>query len=226
MNPTRENNEHHFDPLGYDGKDCNTWDWGGNLIVHELWQDEDGDLFVKPVPSVLEAVSEEEIISMKPLTGEWKLAENSASVNTPYGYSALLLNPLNETSRLSFDIETTGEAASVGVAIHVDESFAVGYYINIDFARSRMEFKSGVRMTERGGQMFPYEVELERPLSSKTGECFHVDVIVSGTILEVYVDNRIALGTRMFDIKGGNFGLYASDAEANFMNIQIFKKKI
>ena len=29
----------------------------------------------------------------------------------------------------------------------------------------------------------------------------------------------------MFDIKGGNFGLYASDAEANFMNIQIFKKK-
>ena len=53
---------------------------------------------------------------------------------------------------------------SVGVAIHVDESFAVGYYINIDFARSRMEFKSGVRMTERGGQMFPYEVELERPL--------------------------------------------------------------
>lgn len=107
----------------------------------------------------------------------------------------------------------------------MDESFAVGYYINIDFARSRMEFKSGVRMTERGGQMFPYEVELERPLSSKTGECFHVDVIVSGTILEVYVDNRIALGTRMFDIKGGNFGLYASDAEANFMNIQIFKKK-
>lgn len=119
-----------------------------------------------------------------------------------------------------------GKAASVGVAIHVDESFAVGYYINIDFARSRMEFKSGVRMTERGGQMFPYEVELERPLSSKTGECFHVDVIVSGTILEVYVDNRIALGTRMFDITGGNFGLYASDAEANFMNIQIFKKKI
>ena len=49
----------------------------------------------------------------------------------------------------------------------MDESFAVGYYINIDFARRRMEFKSGVRMTERGGQMFPYEVELERPLSSR-----------------------------------------------------------
>ncbi len=94
---------------------------------------------------------------------------------------------------LSFDVEAKRWQRSVGIAIHVDESFAVGYYIHIDFARRRMEFKSGVRMTERGGQMFPYEVELERPLSSKTGECFHVDVIVSGTILEVYVDNRIAL---------------------------------
>ena len=46
-NPTRENNEHHFDPLGYDGKDCNTWDWGGNLIVHELWQDENGDYWYR-----------------------------------------------------------------------------------------------------------------------------------------------------------------------------------
>ena len=36
----------------------------------------------------------------------------------------------------------------------------------------------------------------------------------------------IELGTRMFYITGGNFCLYASDAEANFMNIQIFKKKI
>ena len=101
-----------------------------------------------------------------------ELAENSASVDTQYGYSALLLNSLKETSRLSFDVEATGEVASVGVAIHVDESFAVGYYIHIDFARRRMEFKSGVRMTERGGQMFPYEVELERPLSSKTTQSF------------------------------------------------------
>jgi len=175
---------------------------------------------------VLEAVGREEPLQMQALTGEWKLEKDQAKVDTPYDFSALLLNPVGETSRLSFDVEVAGDNPSIGIAVHVGETFTVGYYLLIDFGRRRIEFKSGVRMTERGGQMFPYEVELERPLSSKTGECFHVDVIVSGTILEVYVDNRIALGTRMFDIKGGNFGLYASDAEANFMNIQIFKKKI
>lgn len=197
---------------------------GGCLVVHELWQDENGDLFVKPLPSVLNVVNTQETLEMKPLTGDWKLAENSASVDTPYGYSALLLNSLKETSRLSFDVEATGEVASVGVAIHVDESFAVGYYINIDFARRRMEFKSGVRMTERGGQMFPYEVELERPLSSKTTQSFHVDIIASGSVLEVYVDNRVVLGTRMFDVTGGCFGIYASDAKACFKNLQVFHR--
>lgn len=106
--------------------------------------------------------------------------------------------------------------------MHVEETFTVGYYLLIDFGRRRIEFKSGVRMTERGGQMFPYEVELERPLPSSTGRSFHVDVIADGTILEAYVDGKIALGTRMYDQTGGCFGLYASDGKAVFRDIKVF----
>ena len=221
-NPTREVNEHNFDPPGYPGKDCNTWDWGGSLVVHELWQDENGDLFVKPIPQVLEAVGWEEPLQMQALTGEWKLEKNQAEVDAPYDFGALLLNPVGETSRLSFDVEVDGDCPSVGIAVHVEETFTVGYYLLIDFGRRRIEFKSGVRMTERGGQMFPYEVELERPLPSSTGRSFHVDVIADGTILEAYVDGKIALGTRMYDQTGGCFGLYASDGKAVFRDIKVF----
>ena len=221
-NPTREVNEHNFDPPGYPGKDCNTWDWGGSLVVHELWQDENGDLFVKPIPQVLEAVGWEEPLQMQALTGEWKLEKNQAEVDAPYDFGALLLNPVGETSRLSFDVEVDGDCPSVGIAVHVEETFTVGYYLLIDFGRRRIEFKSGVRMTERGGQMFPYEVELERPLPMSTGKSFHVDVIADGTILEAYVDGKIALGTRMYDQTGGCFGLYASDGKAVFRDIKVF----
>ena len=221
-NPTREVNEHNFDPPGYPGKDCNTWDWGGSLVVHELWQDENGDLFVKPIPQVLEAVGWEEPLQMQALTGEWKLEKNQAEVDAPYDFGALLLNPVGETSRLSFDVEVDGDCPSVGIAVLVEETFTVGYYLLIDFGRRRIEFKSGVRMTERGGQMFPYEVELERPLPMSTGKSFHVDVIADGTILEAYVDGKIALGTRMYDQTGGCFGLYASDGKAVFRDIKVF----
>ena len=126
-NPTREVNEHNFDPPGYPGKDCNTWDWGGSLVVHELWQDENGDLFVKPIPQVLEAVGWEEPLQMQALTGEWKLEKNQAEVDTPYDFGALLLNPVGETSRLSFFVEVDGAYPSVGIAVDVEEAFTVGY---------------------------------------------------------------------------------------------------
>ena len=221
-NPTREVNEHNFDPPGYPGKDCNTWDWGGSLVVHELWQDENGDLFVKPIPQVREAVGREEPLQMQALTGEWKLEKDQAKADTPYDVRALLLNPVGETSRLSYDVEVAGDNPSIGIAGHVGETFTVGYFLLIDFGRRRIEFKSGVRMTERGGQMFPYEVELERPLPMSTGKSFHVDVIADGTILEAYVDGIIALGTRMYDQTGGCFGLYASDGKAVFRDIKVF----
>ena len=191
-------------------------------MVHELWQDENGDLFVKPIPQVLEAVGREEPLQMQALTGEWKLEKDQAKGETPYDFSALLLNPVGETSRLSFDVEVAGDNPSIGIAVHVGETFTVGYYLLIDFGRRRIEFKSGVRMTERGGQMFPYEVELERPLPMSTGKSFHVDVIADGTILEAYVDGKIALGTRMYDQTGGCFGLYASDGKAVFRDIKVF----
>ena len=177
---------------------------------------------MKPIPQVLEAVGREEPLQMQALTGEWKLEKDQAKVDTPYDFSALLLNPVGETSRLSFDVEVAGDNPSIGIAVHVGETFTVGYYLLIDFGRRRIEFKSGVRMTERGGQMFPYEVELERPLPMSTGKSFHVDVIADGTILEAYVDGKIALGTRMYDQTGGCFALYASDGKAVFRDIKVF----
>lgn len=111
-------------------------------MVHELWQDENGDLFVKPIPQVLEAVGREEPLQMQALTGEWKLEKDQAKVDTPYDFSALLLNPVGETSRLSFDVEVAGDNPSIGIAVHVGETFTVGYYLLIDFGRRRIEFKS------------------------------------------------------------------------------------
>ena len=221
-NPTRECDQHHFDPQEHDGRDCNTWDWGGSLIVHELWQDADGALYVKPVPEVLDAFGPEQPLTLTPLTGEWTVEKDACAVDTPYGYAAMLLPEMKGTCRLSMDVTLRGGAAQAGAALHVDEAFCEGYYALIDAFRRRVEYRTGVRMTERGGQKFPYEVEMERPLSRATGETFHMDVLADGSVLEVYVDGRVVLGTRMFDRTGGHFGLFVENGSACFAHIRLF----
>ena len=223
-NPTRENNEHNFDPQEHDGKDCNPWDWGGSLIVHELWQDEDGCLYVKPVDTVLAAFGNETSPEVRPLSGNWQADKTGYEVRTPFAYAAILLGQMTETCRLSMDVELLADTAQFGVALHVDEDFAEGYYAVIDLNNQRLEFKSPVRMTERGGQKFPYEVEQERPLQNFLGKRVHVDVCVDGTILEVYVDRRIAMGTRMYDRQGGQWGVFVSEGQARFDNIRLYAR--
>lgn len=221
-NPTRENDEHHFDPQEHNGLDCNTWDWGGNLIVHELWQDEDGYLYVKPVPEVQNAYAREIAPEITPLCGAWQTERDACQVASPYGYASLLLNAMPDRCRLSMDVEVQDDTNQLGVALHVDEAFAEGYYAIIDLYRKRIEYRTPVRMTERGGQKFPYEVEMERPLSEKMQKRFHVDIMTDGTILEIYVDGRIALGTRMYDKTAGNLGLFVAEGTVRFENIRLF----
>lgn len=221
-NPTREGDEHHFDPQQYDGLDCNTWDWGGNLVVHELRKKPDGTLWVAPVPEVQAAFGDETPLSLKPLCGDWQVREDSCEASVPTGYASLLLADMPKTCRLSMDVTLLTDTAELGVALHVSERFAQGYYACINPFRGRVEYKTSVRMTERGGQMFPYEVEMERPLPSEMGKRFHLEILADDTVLEIYVDNQVALGTRMFDLKDGALGLFVADGHAKFENIRLY----
>ena len=221
-NPTRENDEHAFDPQHYEGRDWNSWDWGGSLIVHELEQQPDGTLSVRPVPEVLDAFGSLQATQLRPLSGTWETGKDGCSVRSEYRFSALQLNPVVSPCRLSLDVELTQPTREFGVTVHTDENFAEGYYLNIEPFRKRIEFRSSIRMTEQGGQKFPYEIELERPLPKDTGTRYHLDVLVEDTILEVYVNGQVVLGTRMYDRSGGAFGLYVSNGAAEFSGIRYY----
>lgn len=190
-------------------------------MVHELHQEADGTLRVSPLPEVLDAFGPARPVCPRPLCGQWRIGEDALEADAPYSYASLLLAPMTDTCRLSLDVEILDETAQLGVALHVDERFAEGYYAIVDPFRRRVEYKTAVRMTERGGQKFPYEVEMERPLSPFTDNRFHLDVLVDGSVLIVYVDDRIALGTRMLDRQGDSFGLFVSEGRVRFSNVKI-----
>lgn len=112
---------------------------------------------------------------------------------------------------------------TVTVPEAVDQDFAMGYYLNFEPRRGRVQYKTGVRMYEDGGKMFPYEVEQERPMKWETGREYKVRVFVQGSILLLYVDDQIALGTRMLDRSGRQFGLFVSDGSAAFRQIRLWE---
>lgn len=141
----------------------------GSLIVHELHQNADGTLRVAPVPDVCAAFVAPRMADLQPLCGDWKTWEAGCAADAPYSYASMLIGEIGESCRIEMDVTFEEGTAQLGLALRVDEAFAEGYYVIIDPLRARMEYKTSVRMTERGGQMFPYEVEMERPLKAEPG---------------------------------------------------------
>lgn len=91
--------------------------------------------------------------------------------------------------------------------------------------RNRVQYKSGIRLFEDGGKMFPYEVGMERPLNLTSSNKVHVELFIQDSILVAYFNDQLALSTRMFNYSGRNFGLFASDGKAKFENIKLYTQK-
>lgn len=65
----------------------------------------------------------------------------------------------------------------------------------------------------------PYMPELERPLHVTAGEPIRLTVLVEGTLCETYVNDHIAMSTRLYDLQRGQWGVFAEDARVTCTDI-------
>ena len=54
-----------------------------------------------------------------------------------------------------------------------------------------------------------------------TSQKANLKVILEGTIIEIYVNDRVALSTRGYDAKGKKLGLFVSNGKALFTNMKV-----
>ena len=60
----------------------------------------------------------------------------------------------------------------------------------------------------------------ERPVDL-TSQKANLKVVLEGTIIEIYVNDRVALSTRGYDAKGKSLGFFVSNGKATFTNIKV-----
>jgi hypothetical protein len=76
--------------------------------------------------------------------------------------------------------------------LRIDSDFEKGYYLRFESPQQRLVFDAWPRAGDA-----PYRFGLERPLSLSPGKPTCMKVFVDGTLLEAYVEEKIALSARM-----------------------------
>lgn len=210
-NPTKGENGWGFDSGKDFGKDYCSWNWGGSIVTHKIVQHTDGTLGVCAPDSLVNAFRKSKAVETKGLSGQWNICENAINCHSQDGYAAAIGDKIPVQCCLKMKFKYNGNPSRFGLALHIDEAFDFGYYLIFEPDYNRIQFRSGLRMYEHGGQMFPYDVEMERPLVLESESEYEISLYIQNTIGVLYVNNDLAFGFRMYNYKERNMGFFVSD---------------
>lgn len=197
--------------------DFGPWEWGGTMVFHEIIQDgENGALTVRPAAGVREYFNKE--IALSDAKEVWGCLEGSKLKVPMYG-AALWKIPENDFS-IEMDI-TLDKCHEFGIALHVDEGLEKGYFLRMDPLRHQIAWDMWPR-TKQGFYQWQvdgdkaYQVETVRRLPE--GNRYHILLLRENDICVLYLNDEIALSTRMYDYQGGYAGWYLVQGNAAVVN--------
>ena len=193
--PTRENNS-----------DIGSWQWGGNLAVHELFQKKNGDLGVK-LPETIRSSFSKTVFKQRNFA--LKASEGSKTVQ--------VTQTMPNSFLMELDIKVK-KASSFDIIINQNSEEKMTYSLSLDFDLNKLSFR---RLPNFPQNQFDGQ-GLERPLNVK--ENIHIDLVRDNDIFICYINKTLALSVRFYNIspKGG-LGLVTSFGSALVKSLSIKK---
>ncbi len=200
-------------------KDDGDWNWGGNLVVHELRQKPDGSLCVIVPETVREQFTHVRSLQPAPINGTWQATGSGFFSNSTGRFSALLLCEPPDECRIDLSITCTPGTASAGLLLRADPGLESYYQVRLEPSRQRLVVD---RWPRQGDQPFM----LERPLAQQAGQPTHLSLYISGSCLVIYANDTTALSCRMYDHPTGRLGLFACEGSVSFEGICLFSRSV
>ncbi len=201
-------------------EDLNYWQWGGSIVPHELVQAEDGTLYVKCPEEVRNFYHEPLALEDGRQYGEVKAQADAVDFGA-MGKSVKLLGKMPENCRMEMKFTLGDDCGDFGVVLRSDESIDNYYVAKLEPRHNRLAFDKVPHMLDTAGYKH-VQIETERYCPLEVGVEHTMTVICEGSVLEVYVDDKVAMSSRMFDLKNGSWGLYSHNMQVSFRDIRFF----
>ncbi len=195
-------------------RDNGSVQWGGHGLIRELLQDEQGYLWVKYPKERLQIGQDVAFGNVLATRGEFLQCEDSLEVCSRDGLSyALTEAPSNLLIRFTF--KSSEHVDQFGIVLCTDEGLSTGYWVGIRPDESRM-FIRPIGKNAIGGAP-----TLSRPIVVAPDDSYRLTVIVSDSIIEVFVNDRTSLVGRYYGTGGCHIAWFSENGCAMFSNISI-----
>jgi len=209
-----------WNPIKDNEQDHAFWQWGGTIIAHELVQKEDGTLWVRCPEEVRSNYEGNCPVTEGIQVGTVSKTENGFRLGNGFGRSIQMLGKLPDRCRIEMTLIPKNEVGDFGLILNADAWVDTFYTVRFEPSFRRLAFDRWPRK-----DLFQHtSVDVERNCVLKMGQENRLTVLIQDSVLEVYVNDEVAMGARMFDLKG-DFGIYTMSTEVEFQNITVSKEK-
>lgn len=202
-------------------RDSGIWEWGGTLVMHQLNQQSDGKLGVCLPISI-----ENRFHNAQPVALEdgATVDKRLMTVSAEYGAAALRLRKLPDICLIEADIAFSAGIRNFGIGIRQGTNYENGYFFRLEPFYNRIVFDRWPRRTPGVNQWYldgdkPFVVELERPYQMACVQSVHIKLVIDGDICVLYVDDTVAMTTRIYDLKQDGWSFFAFDGTITVSNV-------
>lgn len=203
-------------PTKAGGADFGNREFGGNLVVHQLMQNANGTLNVV-IPGMLEKpFTKNESLGLVIKEKQISLVGNNVSFKNSGADGLILFNRMAGAHMITATVSPLKAGATFGLLFGMDKAINNSKYYKINFSEAN-DLVSGLAINNK----VPKE-EGKINLALEPGKTYQLKVIIDGSVCVVYIDNKVALTSRIYSINNNQWGLYASAGGAAFNNIQLY----
>jgi beta-fructofuranosidase len=195
--------------------------YGGNLLVHKLYQQSNGDLAVT-IPHMLKADLEAKPIA---LVKNAQAGTITAGTNNTYTLASTTgtflhsvgFNPIPATKfKVSTTVNYASAAKDFGFMLGVCDNYN-GFY-SLRFIPSQNRFSLD-KTDCRNVTISSTSVDVPFQISPNTD--YTVDIVEENSVVVVYLNNTAALTCRVYRAPQALWGLFVDNATATFKNLAV-----
>jgi beta-fructofuranosidase len=206
-----------WNPTKSDDKDSGRWNWGGNLVVHQIVQQPNGTLTVRVPATVINAFNKPVKQSFSTETGEAAGSGTQVDIKAPQKFQAVVAEKMPASCMISTVAVFSKGTKDFGCMIRCSDDLDKCYYIRLEPAKNRLAFDMWPREVSELNNM----VELERQVELAPAIPVLIQIFIDGNKGVAYINNSVAMNFRAYDLPEGKWGFFATDGNVRFKDIKL-----
>ena len=212
--------------------DDSDWTYAGDFgVARELRSSADGSLSVDIPSEIRDGFGPSEHLQLTGVMGEWVPSTRGLATDAESSYTYALA-ALPETSRptlVSVVLTPQEVGGPFGLLIRPTDGLESGYAVVFDPQAQRVTFSIQPQSLDpfweslTARKVPTYQIDgphqVDRPLAITAGTPVAVDLVLEGSLVEVFVNGQVALSYRIYDTSSNSIGVFAQDSSITVNSI-------